>query len=447
MHQQPLQAPCGPKRYSSCGQSSGVSGRMASFIRVPCSQTLLASTGSHPHRPCRRENARLSTSCRHPPREKVFARQRYEIAKHVVTARETLAQCLAVRLAAELGKHMPRSGIVMEPARPDALCLQILEGKERNPMRRLAGVTRFPERLSQPVADLEPAILQMDTDLPHELVVRPARDAENEIRPLRAVFSRAGKKARGVLFAIGMRALRKILRDIPIADPGNDGGDVARLRGSQQQPLGFQSAAGHGFPLWRGKKKGDGGPSPSLFDEPPIFWRLFWTAALVRALRVRRGLRRRHVRVGKNRYVGASLEALAELDVTVAKREQGMVLADADILARPELGAALAHDDVSAGNRFAAENLHAESLSGRVASVARGAACFLVCHGPLFSARVDRRDLHFREGLAVTALPVGVLAALLLEGNDLGAASLLEDLGGHRSARDQRRTGLRLIAA
>ncbi len=85
-------------------------------------------------------------------------------------------------------------------------------------------------------------------------------------------------------------------------------------------------------------------------------------ACLVRALR-RRSVRRRRIRIGNHGYERATLEALAELDVTVAKREKRMVLAHADILARPELGAALAHDDVAAGDLLAAEKLHAETLT------------------------------------------------------------------------------------
>src|SRR6185312_3833922 len=102
-----------------------------------------------------------------------------------------------------------------------------------------------------------------------------------------------------------------------------------------------------------------------------------------------------------------------------------MVLAHADILAGIELGAALAHDHVAARNGFAAEQLHAQHLGVGIATVARRTASFLVCHttGPLTGS--DAQHLHGREVLAMTALAVGVLAALLLESDDFLALAVL----------------------
>ena len=68
------------------------------------------------------------------------------------------------------------------------------------------------------------------------------------------------------------------------------------------------------------------------------------------------------------------LKGRDELDVAVGRGEQGVVLAKADIVARPELGAALAHDDVAGENLLAAELLDAEALAGGIATVTRGAA-------------------------------------------------------------------------
>src|SRR5689334_25431556 len=56
-------------------------------------------------------------------------------------------------------------------------------------------------------------------------------------------------------------------------------------------------------------------------------------------------------------------------------------------------------------------------------------------------------DLHFGEGLTMSALAVCVLATLLLEGDDLLALALGKNLAGHRRARNQRRTMLGLVAA
>src|SRR5271168_2857027 len=66
---------------------------------------------------------------------------------------------------------------------------------------------------------------------------------------------------------------------------------------------------------------------------------------------------------------------------------------------------------------------------------------FLCAMGMLLPAR-DRRDADLGERLAVAALPVRVLAALLLEGDDLLALALLDDLGRDRSAFDERRAML-----
>ena len=65
--------------------------------------------------------------------------------------------------------------------------------------------------------------------------------------------------------------------------------------------------------------------------------------------------------------------ALAELDYASNFREQGIVLAQADIFAGLDAGAALAHDDRSAGNELSTEGFYAQSLRIRVAPVFRTA--------------------------------------------------------------------------
>src|SRR3954470_19843400 len=79
--------------------------------------------------------------------------------------------------------------------------------------------------------------------------------------------------------------------------------------------------------------------------------------------------------------------AISERDLAVGKRKQRMILAQADIVARVPLGAALAHDDIAGANGFAAELLHAEALALTVAAVAGRAACFLMCHVELLRFR------------------------------------------------------------
>src|SRR3569832_2194386 len=154
---------------------------------------------------------------------------------------------------------------------------------------------------------------------------------------------------------------------------------------------------------------------------------------------------RHRVRIGNHRYERAALVAFAEGYLAVAKREERVVLAHADIGAGMELGTALTHDDVAAGNLLAAEHLHTQHLGVGVATVAGRTACFLVCHGSLL-ARVNFGDLHFREVLTVATLAVRGLAALFLEGDDLLAAAVLDDLTRHGSTLAQRRAGFRAVA-
>src|SRR5690606_31784611 len=70
----------------------------------------------------------------------------------------------------------------------------------------------------------------------------------------------------------------------------------------------------------------------------------------------------------------------AELNLAVDQREQGVVLADADVGAGVETGAALAHDDRASRDLLAAKNLDAQSLRFRVATVTRRAAALFLCH-------------------------------------------------------------------
>src|SRR3954469_7724699 len=84
--------------------------------------------------------------------------------------------------------------------------------------------------------------------------------------------------------------------------------------------------------------------------------------------------------LGNNRYEGAAADALMELHRAAFEREQRVVAAHPDPVARMKLGAALAHDDVAGQHDLAAELLDPEPLAGAVAAVARGAACLFVCH-------------------------------------------------------------------
>src|SRR5205823_9138420 len=67
-------------------------------------------------------------------------------------------------------------------------------------------------------------------------------------------------------------------------------------------------------------------------------------------------------------------------DLARDEREQRVVLADTDVLARQNLRAALTHEHRAGLDDRAAELLHAEPLPGRVATVAGRTRALLVCH-------------------------------------------------------------------
>ena len=110
------------------------------------------------------------------------------------------------------------------------------------------------------------------------------------------------------------------------------------------------------------------------------------------------------------------------------------------------LGAPLSHENVARKHDLAAKALGPETLTRRIASVARRAACFLVCHDT-FLTRVYLGDLHAREMLPMTAFAMRVLPPLLLEGNDLLAASMFQDFGLDCGASDQRSACLGRVAS
>src|SRR5918994_201751 len=72
--------------------------------------------------------------------------------------------------------------------------------------------------------------------------------------------------------------------------------------------------------------------------------------------------------------------AVSEGDTAVGKRKEGVVLANADVVAGVPARAALTHDNVAGACRLAAEQFDAEALALAVAAVAGTAACFLMCH-------------------------------------------------------------------
>src|SRR5882762_10020622 len=96
------------------------------------------------------------------------------------------------------------------------------------------------------------------------------------------------------------------------------------------------------------------------------------------------------------------LALVLELHHAVDERVDGVVGAEAHVLAGVPHGAALAQDDVAGDDLLTAELLDPAILRVAVAAVARRADAFLVSHDILASAECDFVDLHFREALPVS---------------------------------------------
>src|SRR5215208_6382841 len=127
-------------------------------------------------------------------------------------------------------------------------------------------------------------------------------------------------------------------------------------------------------------------------------------------------------------HVLAAELAISERDLAVGQRKQSVILAQADVVARVPLGAALAHDDVSGANRLAAELLHAEALALTVAAVAGRAACLFMCHAWLLRFRsflgrgLSRCSIFCRGGLGGFAADCALFGACRIVRSDLDVA-------------------------
>ena len=75
------------------------------------------------------------------------------------------------------------------------------------------------------------------------------------------------------------------------------------------------------------------------------------------------------------------LAILLKLYGAVDEREQGVITCALYVLAGQELGAALTDDDRACGDGLTTPALDAAVLRVRVATVARRALTFLMCHG------------------------------------------------------------------
>src|SRR5439155_16596128 len=123
------------------------------------------------------------------------------------------------------------------------------------------------------------------------------------------------------------------------------------------------------------------------------------------------------------------------------EREERVVLADADVLARQETRATLAYEHRTCLNTRAGEFLHAEPLAGGVATVAGGTRAFLVCH----SLCLDLRDPERRLRLAVPASAALAGLVLVAEDVDLRSLAVGDDLRRHFRAPERRLSRLHVV--
>ncbi len=77
--------------------------------------------------------------------------------------------------------------------------------------------------------------------------------------------------------------------------------------------------------------------------------------------------------------VDASSAAI-EPNVAVNQREDCVIAAESDVLARQKFCAALANDNVAGDDQFAAESFYTEPLADAVAAVFNAALSFFVSH-------------------------------------------------------------------
>ena len=131
--------------------------------------------------------------------------------------------------------------------------------------------------------------------------------------------------------------------------------------------------------------------------------------------------------------------------VAVHQGKQGVVLTDADIDTRVELGAALTHDDGASADRLTTKSLHTEHLGLGIAPVSRRAAAFFLCHD-LFPLCRNGADQQFGELLTMTLPFLVVLATAHLEDADLVVLAVCQYRDTHCCAGHQGRTHFQFSA-
>ena len=93
-----------------------------------------------------------------------------------------------------------------------------------------------------------------------------------------------------------------------------------------------------------------------------------------------RGLRSHRINlVGVNADLLLILVLALELDLAVDERKQGVILADTDIVAGMDSGAALSDNDIAGNDGLTVSLLYAKTLRLTVAAVLGGTDTFFMC--------------------------------------------------------------------
>src|SRR3989304_6252071 len=121
--------------------------------------------------------------------------------------------------------------------------------------------------------------------------------------------------------------------------------------------------------------------------------------------------------------------------LAIHSSEDGVILAEADVAARANAGASLAHQDTAGAHGLAGVHLHAEALGMTVSSVAAGAATFFMCHGSslvyfFFGFFLSAAGFFAAGFLALAAGFLALVAGFLPAAADFLAADFLAAAAG-----------------
>ena len=106
-----------------------------------------------------------------------------------------------------------------------------------------------------------------------------------------------------------------------------------------------------------------------------------------------------------------------ELHCAIGKSEERIVRTDSDIQTRVHLRAALADEDITCNNCFAAKTLYAEALGIGIATVLSTTGSFFMCHCLILLKLCDAY-IQNRKSLTMTVRATVIFTTLFLEDDD-----------------------------